>query len=77
MPSAVAERATTPPQGANNDYVGSHVCAGCHAEVYRSYRETDMGRSMALASEAYRCVSVAFQIMVRIRFTKTFVRSRG
>jgi hypothetical protein len=64
-PVQPAERARTPPQGVNNDYVGSHVCAGCHAEVYRSYRETDMGRSMALASEASQWEKVPASVNVR------------
>jgi hypothetical protein len=33
------------------EYVGSKVCFGCHAQIYRSYFVTDMGRSMAAASE--------------------------
>ena len=33
-------------------YVGSKVCAGCHAKVYESYKKTDMGRSMAVISGA-------------------------
>jgi hypothetical protein len=27
-------------------YVGSRVCSGCHREIYRSYSQTDMGRSI-------------------------------
>jgi hypothetical protein len=49
----------------NNDYVGSTVCAGCHIEVYRSYRETDMGRSMALASDAAQLEKVPASVNVR------------
>ncbi len=59
------ERATTPPQERNNDYVGSQVCAGCHADVNRSYRETDMGRSMALVSEASQLEKVPASVDVR------------
>jgi hypothetical protein len=32
-------------------YVGSKVCFGCHADIYRSFLKTDMGRSMRPASE--------------------------
>lgn len=32
-------------------YVGSKICFGCHADIYRSFVATDMGRSMRLASE--------------------------
>ncbi|MGI9071610.1 MAG: cytochrome c3 family protein [Bryobacteraceae bacterium] len=32
-------------------YVGSKVCFGCHADIYRSFLKTDMGHSMRPASE--------------------------
>ncbi len=32
-------------------YVGSKACFGCHADIYRSYTKTSMGRSMSLASD--------------------------
>jgi hypothetical protein len=32
-------------------YVGSKACYGCHSEIYRSFNQTDMGRSMSLAGE--------------------------
>lgn len=32
-------------------YVGSKICFGCHADIYRSFQKTDMGRSMRPASE--------------------------
>jgi hypothetical protein len=32
-------------------YVGSKLCFACHADIYRSFLKTDMGRSMRLASE--------------------------
>jgi hypothetical protein len=36
-------------------YVGSRVCAGCHAQIYRDYLKTAMGRSMDDAgSERHR-----------------------
>src|ERR1051325_4888187 len=28
-----------------SSYVGSRVCAGCHQEIAKSYRQTGMGRS--------------------------------
>ncbi|MGH9653118.1 MAG: hypothetical protein ACRD6B_06590 [Bryobacteraceae bacterium] len=34
-----------------NGYVGSKVCAGCHPAMYRSFRKTEMGRSMRLAAD--------------------------
>src|SRR5438874_1667425 len=33
-------------------YVGSQACAGCHREIYRSYSQTNMGRSMSEANAA-------------------------
>ncbi len=32
-------------------YVGSKACYACHTEIYRSFTQTDMGRSMSLASD--------------------------
>jgi hypothetical protein len=32
-------------------YVGSKACAECHADIYQSYRKTDMGRAMSLPGE--------------------------
>src|SRR5438309_9645048 len=32
-------------------YVGSKVCFGCHADIYRSFLKTDMGRSMRSAND--------------------------
>ena len=34
---------------APSEEVASRTCAGCHAEIYRSYRQTGMGRSFTLA----------------------------
>lgn len=34
-----------------NAYVGSKACSGCHAAIYRSYKDTAMGRSLAPASD--------------------------
>ena len=33
------------------DYVGSRVCASCHADVYEKFTKTAMGRSMSPASD--------------------------
>ena len=32
-------------------YVGSKICAGCHAQIYSSYIKTGMGRSVVAGSE--------------------------
>jgi tetratricopeptide repeat protein len=32
-------------------YVGSRACASCHAAIYKSFTQTGMGRSMALAND--------------------------
>jgi hypothetical protein len=37
--------------GAESHYVGSKVCFGCHAGVYRSFTKTAMGRSMRPAND--------------------------
>jgi hypothetical protein len=34
--------------GASGGYAGSEACAGCHAAVYKTYRQTAMGRSMSV-----------------------------
>ncbi|MDQ2840942.1 MAG: hypothetical protein M3Y72_07890 [Acidobacteriota bacterium] len=35
----------------NSGYVGSKTCYGCHAEIYKSFSKTDMGRSLRPASD--------------------------
>jgi hypothetical protein len=36
---------------ASSEYVGSKTCFGCHSEIYRSYTNTGMGRSVRLAGD--------------------------
>lgn len=43
--SSVSERLT------GSGYVEAVACAGCHAEIYRKYRQTGMGRSFSPASK--------------------------
>jgi hypothetical protein len=43
----IACRNTAPGVG----YVGSKVCAGCHADIYETYMKTDMGRSMSVPDD--------------------------
>jgi hypothetical protein len=38
-------------QAAPSAYVGSKACYGCHSEIYRSFVQTGMGRSMTPASD--------------------------
>ena len=38
------------PSAKNGTFVGSKACYGCHSAIYRSFEETDMGRSMTLAA---------------------------
>ncbi len=47
--AAIASAADSP-----SGYAGSRACFGCHAEIYRSYGKTDMGRSMLPASDLDR-----------------------
>jgi hypothetical protein len=44
-----------PPQGgeAKDGYIGSQACSGCHAEIYRRFSQTSMGRSMSLVTPAF------------------------
>ena len=35
------------PTGADDGYIDAVACAGCHAEIWESYRKTGMGRSFA------------------------------
>jgi Flp pilus assembly protein TadD len=37
-------------RAALNNYVGSAACARCHADIYRSFSRTRMGRSLTVAS---------------------------
>jgi Tetratricopeptide repeat len=38
-------------EAAEPHYSGSKICYGCHAEIYRSFVKTDMGRSMRRAAD--------------------------
>ncbi len=37
----------------SSDYVGSRTCATCHRQIYETYSQTDMGRSMSKADAAF------------------------
>lgn len=45
-------------------YVGSKVCAECHADIYNDYVKTDMGRSMSLASDPAQLATVPHPIHI-------------
>ncbi len=47
-PRVAAGQVTTPTHttGMGDGYVGSETCAPCHQGIYRSYRQSDMGKSM-------------------------------
>jgi hypothetical protein len=45
-------------------YVGSKVCAGCHADIYEKYVRTDMGRSMSLANDPAQLERVSNPVTV-------------
>src|SRR5467141_1854457 len=38
---------------AADEYVGSLTCAGCHKDIYRTYLQTAMGRSMSQVSREW------------------------
>jgi len=44
----VTGASAAPPE---DTYIGSKACYGCHADIYRSYLKTDMGRSMRRAAD--------------------------
>src|SRR5580704_17247712 len=44
----VTDASAAPPE---DTYIGSRTCYGCHADIYRSYLKTDMGRSMRRAAD--------------------------
>jgi hypothetical protein len=63
--------AGTPPQGkasavtnrTGDGYIGSSACAQCHAEIFKRYSETSMGRSMSVVTpELLRTVPVEASI---------------
>lgn len=41
------------PSGSQSEYVGSKTCSQCHAEIYRNYSQTSMGRSMSLVTPQF------------------------
>ena len=41
----LAHKAPTPPPGSRSPYVDSSACAGCHAAIAQTYRQTGMGRA--------------------------------
>ena len=47
------------PDARPSDYVGSQVCAQCHAEISQSYARTTMANSAAVASEAHEIENYA------------------
>ncbi|MGH9395553.1 MAG: tetratricopeptide repeat protein [Terriglobia bacterium] len=48
-------------------YVGSEVCARCHADIYDEYIQTAMGRSMTLPGDAAQVNLLATPVIVQSR----------
>ncbi|MGH9397273.1 MAG: tetratricopeptide repeat protein [Terriglobia bacterium] len=46
-------------------YVGTKVCATCHAEIYHEYIQTAMGRSMTLPGDALQAKLVAAPVTIQ------------
>src|SRR5947207_10243448 len=46
--SSVPESKSTTAKPPSDGYLGSTVCAGCHAGISRQFSRTSMGRSMSL-----------------------------
>ncbi len=56
-----------------NAYVGSETCRPCHSDIYEEYRQTAMGRSMALPSDPEQLARVPSPVTVQAkRFDTTF-----
>ena len=47
------------------EYVGSNVCAACHADISNDYGKTAMGRSMSLASDPEQLARVTHTVTIR------------
>ena len=45
-------------------YVGSQVCAGCHAPLYEQYLKTGMGQSMSLAGTRTQVERVSVPVTI-------------
>jgi hypothetical protein len=45
--------AATHAAGSKDGYIGSQACSQCHADIYRRYSQTSMGRSMSLVTPAF------------------------
>src|SRR5690349_1833208 len=52
-------------------YVGSKLCAGCHPRIFRSFRRTAMGRSMAAAAEAAPGLNAGAVSVAHPKFDRT------
>lgn len=59
-------------------FVGSQVCRGCHAGIYQTYFNTDMGRSISLPSDPNELARIPSPIIVHDpklnRYFETFRR---
>ena len=47
------ETASDTVKKSNDGYVGSQACSQCHAEIYRRFSQTSMGRSMSQVTPAF------------------------
>ena len=63
------------PDGAD-EYVGSKVCAGCHADLHERYARSAMGRSMSLADAALGRLADGAAPVVSERLNRKFVVER-
>ena len=57
-------------------YVGSQVCAGCHREIYGTYRASAMGRSMMTVDAATEPFTVDEVPVVSERLNRRFLNER-
>jgi hypothetical protein len=51
-PATTQKAANSDPAHMDKGYVGSSACGKCHRQIYTSYSQTDMGRSMSVPSRS-------------------------
>jgi hypothetical protein len=60
------------PSESHNEYVGSQVCSQCHADIYRKFSQTSMGRSMSLVMPQFLDKTPTSASIVQERLNRRF-----
>ncbi len=63
---------TGPPGSAPGEFVNSEACTGCHADVYRSFKASAMGSSMAPIGDEDRRLAASSAPVVDARLNRRF-----